>query len=97
MTFLRIVIPLYLFDLSMIFSENRYPLFRIMLWILVLTRFLPQISLRNLRKLDCYANRCPLRSKTLLFQPEIAAMYRRTDISNAALALSAMLRPHHAP
>jgi hypothetical protein len=31
MTLLRIVIPLYLFDLSMIFSENRYPLFRIML------------------------------------------------------------------
>jgi hypothetical protein len=31
----------------------------------VLTRFLPQISLRNLRKLDCYANRYPLRSKTL--------------------------------
>jgi len=31
MTFLRIVIPLYLFVLSMIFSENRYPLFRIML------------------------------------------------------------------
>src|SRR5439155_27114379 len=31
----------------------------------VLTRFLPQISLRHLRKLDCYANRCPLRSKTL--------------------------------
>ena len=30
MTFLRIVIPLYLFDLRMIFSENRYPLFRIM-------------------------------------------------------------------
>jgi len=25
-----------------------------------LTRFLPQISLRNLRKLDCYANRYPL-------------------------------------
>jgi hypothetical protein len=33
---------------------------------LILTRFLPQISLRNLRKLDCYANRRPLRSKTLL-------------------------------
>jgi len=31
MTFLRNVIPLYLFDLSMIFSENRYPLFRIVL------------------------------------------------------------------
>jgi hypothetical protein len=31
MTFLRIVIPLYVFDLSMIFSENRCPLFRIML------------------------------------------------------------------
>jgi len=32
MTFLRIVIPAYLFFcLSMIFSENRYPLFRIML------------------------------------------------------------------
>jgi len=31
MTFLRIVIPLYLFDWNMIFSENRYPLFRIML------------------------------------------------------------------
>jgi CspA family cold shock protein len=31
-----------------------------------LTRFLPQISVRNLRKLDCYANRYPLRSKTLL-------------------------------
>jgi hypothetical protein len=30
MTFLRIVITLYLFGLSMIFSENRYPLFRIM-------------------------------------------------------------------
>jgi hypothetical protein len=28
-----------------------------------LTRFLPQISLRNLRKLDCYANRCPPRIK----------------------------------
>jgi len=25
MTFLRIVIPLYLFDLSMIFPENRHP------------------------------------------------------------------------
>src|SRR5688572_933862 len=44
MTFLRIVIPLYLFDLSMISAqtrsafvarENRYPLFRIML------RFIP--------------------------------------------------------
>ena len=33
--------------------------------ILILARFLPQISLRNLRKLDCYANRYPLRSKTL--------------------------------
>jgi len=32
MIFLRIVIPLYLFVcLSMIISENRYPLFRIML------------------------------------------------------------------
>jgi len=31
MTFLRIVIPLYLFCSSMIFSENRYPLFLIML------------------------------------------------------------------
>ncbi len=31
MTFLRIVFPLYLFVLSMIFSENRYTLFRIML------------------------------------------------------------------
>ncbi|MGY3693854.1 hypothetical protein ACVIGA_003934 [Bradyrhizobium sp. USDA 3240] len=31
MTLLRIVIPLYLFDLSMVFSENRYTLFRIML------------------------------------------------------------------
>ena len=29
------------------------------------SRFLPQISLRNLRKLDCYANRNPLRLKTL--------------------------------
>src|SRR6266481_5740646 len=28
-----------------------------------LTRFLPQISLRNLRKLDCYANRYPSRIK----------------------------------
>jgi len=31
MTFLRIVIPLWLFCLSMIFSENRLPLFRIKL------------------------------------------------------------------
>jgi hypothetical protein len=31
MTFLRIVIPLYLF-VCMIFPENRYPLFRIMLY-----------------------------------------------------------------
>jgi len=31
MTFLRNVISLCPFDLSMIFSENRYPLFRIML------------------------------------------------------------------
>ena len=35
------------------------------LQIVVLTRFLPQISLRNLRKPDCDANRYPLRSKTL--------------------------------
>src|SRR3984957_2407212 len=28
-------------------------------WSFILTRFLPQISLRNLRKLDCYANRFP--------------------------------------
>src|SRR3984957_1752170 len=28
-------------------------------WSFVLMRFLPQISLRNLRKLDCYANRFP--------------------------------------
>jgi hypothetical protein len=43
------------------------------LQLLVLTRFLPQIILRNLRKLDCYANRYHpriksegmLRSKTL--------------------------------
>jgi hypothetical protein len=34
--------------------------------VFILTRFLPQISLRNLRKLDCYANRHPLRLKTLL-------------------------------
>ena len=32
MTFLRIVITLYLFDLDMIFSENRCPLSRIMLY-----------------------------------------------------------------
>src|SRR6202022_3722001 len=31
MTFLRIVTPLYLFCWSMIFSENRFPLFGIML------------------------------------------------------------------
>jgi len=31
MTFLRIVIPLYLIGWSMIFSENRCPLFGIML------------------------------------------------------------------
>jgi len=31
MTLLRIVIPFQLFCLSMIFSENRYTLFRIML------------------------------------------------------------------
>jgi hypothetical protein len=31
MTFRRIVVPLWLFDLSIIFSENRYPLFPIML------------------------------------------------------------------
>jgi hypothetical protein len=30
----------------------------------VLTRFLPQISLRNLRKLDYYANRYPPRIKS---------------------------------
>jgi len=43
MTFLRIVIPLYLFDLSMIFSENRYPLFGIMLYLAKL-----QIKLKTL-------------------------------------------------
>jgi hypothetical protein len=32
--------------------------------IALLTRFLPQISLRNLRKLDCYANRYPPRIKS---------------------------------
>src|SRR5438874_9320426 len=32
--------------------------------ILFWTRFLPQTSPRHLRKLDCYANRRPLRSKT---------------------------------
>jgi hypothetical protein len=34
----------------------------------VLTRFPPQISLRNLRKLDCHANRHPLRLKTLWYK-----------------------------
>ena len=29
----------------------------------ILTRFLPQISLHSLRKFDCYASRYPLRSK----------------------------------
>src|SRR5260221_13615101 len=33
--------------------------------LICLTRFLSQISLRNLRRLDCYANRDPLRLKTL--------------------------------
>jgi hypothetical protein len=36
---------------------------------LLLTRLSSQISLRNLRKLDCYANRYPLRLKTLSGQP----------------------------
>src|SRR5882672_4881734 len=35
--------------------------------------FSTQISVRNLRKLDCYPNRCPLRSKTL----------RQTDAARA--------------
>jgi hypothetical protein len=35
------------------------------LQILVMMRFLPQTILRNLHKLDCCANRNPLRSKTL--------------------------------
>jgi hypothetical protein len=34
------------------------------LYFFVLTRFLPQISVRNLRKLDCYANRHPPRIKS---------------------------------
>jgi hypothetical protein len=33
MTFLRIVISLYLYCSSMLLSENRYPLFRIMLYL----------------------------------------------------------------
>src|SRR5918996_3715575 len=37
MTFLRNVIPLHHFDLSMIFSENRFPLFRIMLQVSIFT------------------------------------------------------------
>jgi len=36
----------------------------LLLQTLVLTRFLPQISLRNLRNLDCYANRYPPRIKS---------------------------------
>jgi hypothetical protein len=46
MTFLRSVITLYLFDLSMIFSENRRPLFRIMLY----DNFLPPQRRINARK-----------------------------------------------
>src|SRR5580700_683893 len=38
-------------------------------YFIFLTRFLPQISLRNLRKLDCYANRYPLRLKALWVLP----------------------------
>jgi hypothetical protein len=34
MTFLRIVITLYPFGLSMIISENRFTLFRIMRWVI---------------------------------------------------------------
>src|ERR1700692_4282545 len=43
----------------------------------VLTRFLAQISLRNLRKPDCYAN--PLRSKTLQEAPK-SLIYRHGQI-----------------
>src|ERR1700733_11292173 len=41
-----------------------------------LTHFLPQISLRNLRILDCYANRCPLRLKTLFSVPPCGGQCR---------------------
>ena len=56
--------------------------------IFFLTRFLPQISLRNLRKLDCYANRYPLRSKTLCQPPVIGgknAISRAPDIAASGL------------
>jgi hypothetical protein len=41
------VILLYLFDLGMIFSENRYPLFRIMPWPLALIAPAWQTTARN--------------------------------------------------
>jgi hypothetical protein len=57
-----------------------------MLQILGLTRFLPQISLRNLRKLDCYANRYPLRSKTLY---PLRLALRSEDLRSPVTAFSA--------
>jgi hypothetical protein len=41
------VILLYLFDLGMILSENRYPLFRIMPWRLARTGLAWQTTARN--------------------------------------------------
>ena len=58
--------------------------------ILVLTRFLPQISLRNLRKLDCYANRYPLRSKTLLVRSTVSEAVGR---QNSAMGAYGLPRP----
>ena len=55
------------------------------LQILVLTRFLPQISLRNLRKLDCYANRYPLRSKTLLVRSTVSEAVGRQKLRHGGV------------
>src|SRR6185312_6296908 len=61
--------------------------------LLILTRFLPQISLRNLRKLDCYANRCPLRSKTLWKRTGAAKLRGRLLLRLGALGLRRRFGP----
>src|SRR5437016_8350958 len=61
--------------------------------LLCLTRFLSQISPRNLRKLDCDANRYPLRSKTLCYSTTFGTRKKWLSVAGAFLTISSAISP----
>src|SRR5256884_3935166 len=58
-----------------------------------LTRLPAKISPRNLRKLDCDANRYPLRSKTLCYSTTFGTRKKWLSVAGAFLTISSAISP----